>query len=165
MCAYPAGASAEAFVFRAKEKINQLWLKSAKTTSGDTSIMSRALKPNTEARIETAEVRGRPIDLVYLARQTLGDPGLEGEILTLFSEMSATYLDRVRQAASSEEAAIGLHALKGAAAGVGAGAIASEAAAAERDLQATGSVGEERLSDLAIAVEEARVFISDLLSH
>ncbi|MBU1176552.1 MAG: hypothetical protein KKH72_14205 [Alphaproteobacteria bacterium] len=126
--------------------------------------MVRAIKTNTDAFIRAGELAGRPIDLVYLARQTLGDPGLETEILTLFSEMAAAYFHRAAQSGDSGEIAIGLHALKGAAAGVGAGAIATEAAAAEAELREAGAVSAERMSDLGIAVEETRAFISGLLA-
>ena len=126
--------------------------------------MVRAVKTNPEALSDKIELPGRPIDLVYLARQTLGDPGLEAEILTLFSEMAAVYFDRATHSDDSAEVAMGLHALKGAAAGVGAVAIANEAAAAEAELRDAGAVSAERLSDLGMAVEETRVFIGGLLS-
>jgi HPt (histidine-containing phosphotransfer) domain-containing protein len=113
-----------------------------------------------------AEPRGRPIDLVFLARQTLGDPGLEAEILSLFSRMTEVYLARVTDEATDMDALKhGLHSLKGAAAGVGARAVATEAAAAEAELRDTGKLGAERLSDLTIAVEEVQVFISGLLAE
>ncbi len=112
-----------------------------------------------------ADTRSRPIDLVHLARQTLGDPGLEAEILTLFSEMAATYLAKVTDSDDINEMALGLHSLKGAAAGIGAGAIANEAAAAEAELRENKKLGTERVNDLAMAVEEVRAFIADLLTE
>ena len=111
---------------------------------------------------EHAETKSRPIDLVYLARQTLGDPGLETEILTLFSQMARSYFDKVAKSGDIEEVRIGLHALKGAAAGVGAGAMVTQAAAAEAELLETGKLSTECLSDLAMAVEEVQAFISGL---
>jgi HPt (histidine-containing phosphotransfer) domain-containing protein len=111
------------------------------------------------------DTRSRPIDLVYLARQTLGDPGLEAEILTLFSEMAASYLEKVTDSPEKDEVLLGLHSLKGAAAGVGAGAIASGAAEAEAELRESGKLSQERLSDLAMAVEEVQAFIADLLAE
>ena len=109
--------------------------------------------------------RSRPIDLVYLARQTLGDPGLESEILMLYSEMAATYLKRVTDSSEPEDIAVGLHALKGASAGIGANAVAEQARSAEEEIRASGKIGGETLGDLAIAVEEVRVFISELLAQ
>lgn len=127
--------------------------------------MARAALPVVDDKQQQSNGRDRPIDLVYLARQTLGDPGLEQEILILFSSMAATYLDKVTRAENLAEMAIGLHALKGAAAGVGAGSVAGEAAAAEQEMRRTGKVSDERLSDLGIAVEEVRHFITGLLAE
>ncbi len=109
------------------------------------------------------ETGNRPIDLVYLARQTLGDPALEAEILVLFAKMAKSYVDRVTDSLDGTEIAHGLHALKGAAAGIGAAAIAMEAAAAEAELQETGRLSAERMGDLSIAVEETLTFIDHLL--
>ncbi len=122
-----------------------------------------ALK-STELDNIRSTTNGRPIDLVYLARQTLGDPGLEAEILMLFSRMASTYLDRISNSDDENEIAHGLHSLKGAAAGIGAAGIAMEAQAAEGEFRETGKLSDERLSDLAIKVEEAQVFITGLLN-
>lgn len=126
--------------------------------------MAAAALRSKKARAHDVQSRARPIDLVFLAKQALGDPGLEAEILTLFSAMAASYLKRIAAACDQGEVVLGLHALKGAAAGVGAGAIAAEAAEAERELANMGTLSAERLSDLAIAVEEVQVFISGLLA-
>ena len=125
--------------------------------------MSGAVKSTPEVLSQPDGMRSRPIDLVYLSRQTLGDPGLETEILSLFSEMAAAYLKKVTDSGDPAEIAIGLHSLKGAAAGIGAGSLAAEAKAAESEMQETGALSAERLGDLAIAVEEVRAFISGLL--
>ena len=114
---------------------------------------------------QRTESRSRPIDLVYLARQTLGDPALEAEILTLFSTMAKTYLGRVKGDKDKATIEHGLHSLKGAAAGIGAAGIASEAAAAELELRETGKLSAERLADLGMAVEEVQVFIASLLAE
>lgn len=107
----------------------------------------------------------RPIDLVHLARQSLGDPGIEEEILRMFDQMAGVYMGRVREAAQVGDVSLNLHALKGAAAGVGAGSIAALAEAAEGELSAEGRLGAERVADLSHAVEEARVFIAELLDE
>ena len=125
--------------------------------------MAGAVKSTSEALSQPDGMRSRPIDLVYLSRQTLGDPGLETEILGLFSEMAATYLKKVTDSGDPGEITIGLHSLKGAAAGIGAGSLAAEAKAAETEMHETGAISAERLSDLAIAVEEVRAFIAGLL--
>ena len=78
----------------------------------------------------------RPIDLVHLARQCLGDAGLEQEILRLFDTTVKTYFERLQLSTTFDDLAMNLHSLKGAASGVGAWAIADLAAAAETEIQA-----------------------------
>ena len=73
----------------------------------------------------------RPVDLVHLAKQCLGDEGLELEILRLFETTLATYLERLKLATTFDEFALNLHSLKGAASGVGAWSIADLAKAME----------------------------------
>ena len=126
--------------------------------------MADAVKSSPEILSQPDGMRSRPIDLVYLSRQTLGDPGLETEILLLFSEMAGTYLKRAVENAVPEEREMALHSLKGAAAGIGAGAVASAARDAEAEMRENGKVSDEALSDLAMAVEEVRGFISQLLA-
>lgn len=107
----------------------------------------------------------RPIDLVHLARQSLGDPGIEEEILRMFDQMVGVYMGRIREAAQVGDVTMNLHSLKGAAAGVGAASIAALAADAEGELSAEGRLGAERVADLSHAVEEVRVFIAELLDE
>jgi len=126
--------------------------------------MADAVKSNPEVQAQPDGMRSRPIDLVYLSRQTLGDPGLESEILILFSQMASTYLKRAVENTTPEDRKMALHALKGAAAGIGAGAVADTARDAETEMRDTGKVSEEALGDLAMAVEEVRSFISQLLA-
>lgn len=109
--------------------------------------------------------RHRPIDLAFLAKQTLGDPGLETEILIMFDKMAETYLQRLKDPADAGAFALSLHSLKGAALGVGAGAVARHARDAEVELKATGAVMAERIDDLAMSVSEAHVFIGELLER
>lgn len=106
----------------------------------------------------------RPIDLVHLARQCLGDEGLEQEILRLFDTTALTYFQRLQLATTHEDIAMNLHALKGASSGVGAWTIADLAKVAELTLQADGQVSPEALADLSIAVEEVRGFIARVLA-
>ena len=106
----------------------------------------------------------RPIDLVHLARQCLGDEGLEQEILRLFDTTIATYLVRLQQSATPEEVKLNIHSIKGAAAGVGAFGIADIARAAEAELAEGRSIPAEQLADLAMAVEEVRSFIARVLT-
>lgn len=107
----------------------------------------------------------RPIDMVHLAKQTLGDQGLEQEVLRLFDQMARTYLERLRSSADVEQMLRHLHTLKGAAAGVGAARIAELARAAEADLKAGLPVCPERIDDIGMAVEECSAFIDELLAY
>ena len=75
----------------------------------------------------------RPIDLMHLARQTLGDDGLAGEVLRMFEQQVTRYFERVRTSNDEFEITLGLHTLKGAAQGVGAMALAAQARAAETE--------------------------------
>ena len=115
---------------------------------------------------QVAHVRPmRPIDLVHLAKQCLGDEHLEYEILRLFDTTVKTYFSRLEMAASYDDLALNLHSIKGAAGGVGAWAIADLAKAAELEMQAGRPLTSERIADLGIAVEEVRAFISRMLSN
>ena len=105
----------------------------------------------------------RPIDLVHLAKQCMGDAHLEEEILRLYEATLKTYYGRLRLAASYDDLALNLHSIKGASAGVGAFAVSSLAKAAETELQAGRPLSPERIDDLGLAVEEVRAFIARLL--
>ncbi|WDR05391.1 Hpt domain-containing protein [Devosia rhodophyticola] len=106
------------------------------------------------------EERGGPIDRVHLAKQCLGDANLEIEILRMFDLTIQTYMDRLRQAEDPEEIAKVLHTLKGAAAGVGAVAIATLARQGEQEMQAGRNVESEAIADIGMAVEEVRAYIT-----
>lgn len=106
----------------------------------------------------------RPIDLVHLAKQCLGDENLELEVLRLFDTTLKTYYERLTLAAGFDELAINLHSIKGAASGVGAFAIADLAKAMETELRDGRPIKPERVSDMGIAVEEARSFIDRMLN-
>lgn len=107
----------------------------------------------------------RPIDLVHLAKQCLGDENLEYEILRLFDTTVKTYFARLDQAVSYDDLALNLHSIKGAASGVGAWTIADLAKSCEVELQAGRPLTTERIADLGIAVEEVRSFITRMLSN
>ena len=104
----------------------------------------------------------RPIDLVHLARMTLGDRSLEREVLRLFDRQSTLLIARMRSAAPAGLATLA-HTLKGSARGIGAWRVARAAEA----LELAGSVGPDAVADaldqLAAASEEARAVIAELL--
>jgi HPt (histidine-containing phosphotransfer) domain-containing protein len=106
----------------------------------------------------------RPIDLVHLAKQCLGDENIEIEVLRLFDTTLKTYYGRLKLASSFDDLAIVLHSIKGAAAGVGAWDIAEQAKGLETELRDGRPLRAERIDDLGMAVEEARDFISRLLA-
>lgn len=107
----------------------------------------------------------RPIDLVHLAKQCLGDERLEYEILRLFDTTVKTYFGRLELAATADELVMSLHSIKGAAGGVGAFTVADLAKAAETDVQAGRPLHPERIADLGMAIEEVRSFITRMLSN
>ncbi|MCW5721334.1 MAG: Hpt domain-containing protein [Devosia sp.] len=106
----------------------------------------------------------RPIDLVHLARQCLGDERLELEILGLFDTTIATYYAQLHAASAHDDLAMSLHAIKGAAGGVGAWVIADMARALEAELRAGRPLAPERIDDLGLAVEDARSFIARMIA-
>ena len=101
----------------------------------------------------------RPIDLVHLARATLGDRSLEREVLQLFDRQSVLLIARMR-AASPDGIAMLAHTLKGSARGIGAWRVARAAEALE--LAGSSEAG-SALDQLALAADEARAVIADLL--
>jgi HPt (histidine-containing phosphotransfer) domain-containing protein len=113
-----------------------------------------------------AQVRAkRPIDLVHLAKQCLGDEHLEYEVLRLFDTTITTYFSRLTKAVGGEDVGMHLHSIKGAASGVGAWTIADLALAAEVEVRAGGSLSAEHVADLGLAIEEVSAFITRMLSE
>lgn len=106
----------------------------------------------------------RPVDLVHLAQQCLGDENLELEVLRLFDTTISTYFQRLKLAANFDDLAINLHAIKGAAAGVGAWSVAELARKMETELREGRPLTAERMADLGMAVEEVRDFIARILA-
>ena len=110
--------------------------------------------------VQTAPA-SRAIDLVHLARQSLGDRGLECELLALFERQAGQILARLAQdmATTSAKARADLaHTLKGSALAVGANRVAAAAAAYE----ATST--ERQMRTLCRAVDEARNAVASLLA-
>jgi HPt (histidine-containing phosphotransfer) domain-containing protein len=101
----------------------------------------------------------RPIDLVHLARTTLGDRSLEREVLQLFDRQSTLLIARMRSAAPGGIATLA-HTLKGSARGIGAWRVARAAEALEVADALEVSVALDRL---AAASDEARAVIAELL--
>jgi HPt (histidine-containing phosphotransfer) domain-containing protein len=101
----------------------------------------------------------RPIDLVHLARMTLGERSLEREVLSLFDRQSTLLLARMRSAAPAGILTLA-HTLKGSARGIGAWRVARAAEALEVADAANGGAA---LDALDAATNEARALIAELL--
>jgi hypothetical protein len=100
-----------------------------------------------------------PIDLRHLFQMTLGDHGLEREVLVLFDRQMDILVARLRAVEPSCVPAIA-HTLKGSARGVGAWPVARAAAAVEA-APADGIA--PAVAALATAAGEARAAIADIL--
>jgi hypothetical protein len=103
------------------------------------------------------------IDLAHLARMTLGERGLEAEVLALFERQAAVLLARMGDPTPAAVAAFA-HTLKGSALGIGAWRVAAAAAAVE--MKAGGSSAAEiaaAVTSLAAAVDETKAVIADRL--
>lgn len=107
--------------------------------------------------------RHKPIDMVHLEKQAMGDWGLECEVLRLFDTMSKTYYERLERSTTVPDLLRNLHTLKGAALGVGAFGLSELARVAEAELRSGGPVNPERIDDLNVAVQEVSAFIAGLL--
>jgi HPt (histidine-containing phosphotransfer) domain-containing protein len=105
---------------------------------------------------------GRTVDLVHLARMTLGDRSLEREVLQLFVRQASLLLGRM-QAAEPDGVGTLAHTLKGSARGIGAWRVAEAAEAVELAFADGPDAARASLSLLTAAVAEARALIDDLL--
>ena len=105
----------------------------------------------------------RPLDLVHLARQTMGDRALECEVLRMFERQVNLYFERVRATTDAQEMAMGLHTLKGASLGVGAMALAELVRGAGTEFRRDGRVDAETLDDMAMAVAEVSAYILSIV--
>jgi len=107
-----------------------------------------------------AALPANAIDRAQLARMTLGDRNLEREVLQLFDRQAGLLLGRMYSGETDAVASLA-HTLKGSAAGIGAGAVMSAAAAVERAGPAERHIALDRL---AAAIDEACVAIAALLA-
>ncbi|QCK88106.1 Hpt domain-containing protein [Phreatobacter aquaticus] len=118
------------------------------------------------ARIMSDDFPGggsRAVDLVHLARQTLGDRDLEREVLALFERQSAVMVERLRHATTAKTWAEAAHTLKGSALGIGAFGVAEAAEAVEcAQVDHLSSEAWRKLARLEAAVASANAFIADI---
>ena len=101
-----------------------------------------------------------PIDFEHLKRMTLGDAGLEQEVLAMFAAQSASLLSTL--ATMPADAPALAHTLKGSARAIGAFAVADAAARLEAVISG-GADPADQLSELADAVALARTAIEAVL--
>ena len=103
-----------------------------------------------------------PIDVAHLQRMTLGDEGLEREVLAMFSAQAAGLVRALASVPS--DAGTLVHTLKGSARAVGALAVADAAGALELLIRTGGDVA-TALVELDDAVAQARAAIDEILQR
>jgi HPt (histidine-containing phosphotransfer) domain-containing protein len=101
-----------------------------------------------------------PIDFEHLKRMTLGDDGLEREVLAMFSAQAASLIGTL--AALPSDAGALAHTLKGSARAIGAFAVAGAASLLETAIQ-KGDDPAPALAGLDDAVAQARAAIDEIL--
>lgn len=99
---------------------------------------------------------GRPIDLIHLARQTMGDKVLELEVLQMFARQARESMKEIAGSEGPARAAVA-HRLKGSAQSVGATAVSKAAEALEEN-----PANAIALASVTAAVVEAENFILKL---
>jgi HPt (histidine-containing phosphotransfer) domain-containing protein len=116
--------------------------------------------------LETVADRGRPIDLVHLAHQTLGDRDLETELLGLFRRQAGQIVERLSADLPGDSIpwrADLAHTLKGSARAIGATRVAIKAEIYEVQARDGNPNLKPALAALKSTVEEACGAIADLL--
>jgi HPt (histidine-containing phosphotransfer) domain-containing protein len=101
-----------------------------------------------------------PIDLEHLRRMTLGDAGLEREVLAMFAAQTVSLIGAL--ITLPPEAGALAHTLKGSARAIGAFAVADAAERLEAAIQKGGDSARS-LAGLKDAVTEARAAIDAIL--
>ncbi len=111
------------------------------------------------------QAAGRPVDLVHLARYTLGNRSHEHEVLALFRTQSGLCLKRLEEAGSDKAWREAAGTIKGSARCIGAWQVSKTAAAAEtlRGI-ALAACRSEVVEALEHDIGEANAFIERLLS-
>jgi HPt (histidine-containing phosphotransfer) domain-containing protein len=98
--------------------------------------------------------RARPVDLVHLSRQTMGDRAIETEVLAMFLHQALTARESIATGGLKERKSLA-HALKGSALGVGAFAVAECASEIEKHPEDAALP-----KKLSRRIEEVREFIA-----
>src|SRR6201747_349187 len=111
-------------------------------------------------RPDLARIGEEPIDFTHLFCMTLGDHGLEREVLALFDRQVHMLIARMGEVDPSSVPALA-HTIKGSARGIGAWPVARAAAAVEVAAPAERA---SAVAALAAAAAEARATITGLLA-
>lgn len=119
---------------------------------------SVGVSPKTSSSARAAP-SARPVDLVHLSRQSLGDRSLEREILALFRSQSCLYLDRLENASTADERKMAAHTILGSARGLGAWQVAAQASFIQDNYRKPCDT-----TALRSTLDEANRFIDELLS-
>ncbi|MGJ8527600.1 Hpt domain-containing protein [Maritalea sp.] len=106
----------------------------------------------------------RLIDLVYLARQTMGSKSLEIEILRLFKTQLEIHLDSFAESEDDGQLRMRLHTIKGASGGVGAFEIGQLAATAEAYLIKGEEIPDGQIDGLRQGIQSTVIYINQLLA-
>ncbi len=114
---------------------------------------------------QTPTLIGAVIDEDHLRRMTLGDRGLEREVLEIFVHQAALILGRIA-GAKPALAAAAAHTLKGSARGIGAWRVAQAAERLEQAATGAGSAEalDRAIAELETASREARAAIAARLA-
>jgi HPt (histidine-containing phosphotransfer) domain-containing protein len=102
-----------------------------------------------------------PIDIPHLFRMTLGDRGLQREVLQLFDRQAGMLLARIHDDDPANAAALA-HVLKGSARGIGAWHVARAAEGLEAACAGKAELA-PAVAALAAAIAQAREAIADHL--
>ncbi len=106
----------------------------------------------------------RPVDLVHLSRQAMGDKDLENEVLRLYAHQADICVEQLKSAENARAWLEAAHALKGSARGIGAWTVAEDAAVAEQhDFEESPLDIEPILTKITKSVKEANDFIKRIL--
>ena len=103
----------------------------------------------------------QPVDRNHLYRMTLGDHGLEGEVLRLFERQAGMLITRMATAQPACIKALA-HTLDGSARGIGAWRVSQAAQDVERAI-ADDDDPTQAIGSLKSATDEALIAIADLL--
>ncbi len=114
-------------------------------------------------RVESSTFE-RPIDLVHLSRQTLGDRSVEREVLALFRRQARQVLFQLEALTDPRNRLEIAHALNGSAKGVGAWRVATAAAALEKAAR-NGLPAGEAVANLAECISEVCGEIDEFLTE